>query len=143
MAERDQTHVLNVELVTPQGPVFVDEARMVIVPGADGELGALPRHQPLVARLDPGETRIQRPGEDEWITFATGHGYFRVEKDIAWVLVDTAEKADAIDVAAAERARDDAQARLDAAEQDEEIDAHRARLDLDDAENRLRVAGRT
>jgi F-type H+-transporting ATPase subunit epsilon len=143
MSEREHSHVLNVELVTPQGPAFVDEARMVIVPGSEGEIGALPRHQPLVAKLDPGETRIQRPGEDNWITFATGHGYFRVEKDIAWILVDTAENAGSIDVAAAEQARDDAKGRLDAAEQDEEIDAHRARLDLEDAENRLRVAGRT
>ena len=67
----DHAAVLRVELVTPEGPAYSDEARMVIVPGAEGELGVLPRHAPLVARLNPGETRIQRSPES-WSSFATG-----------------------------------------------------------------------
>ncbi|KAA0998204.1 F0F1 ATP synthase subunit epsilon, partial [Pseudonocardia sp. EV170527-09] len=56
---------LRVELVTPEGPVYADEARMVIVPGEAGELGVLPRHMPLTARLKPGETRVQK-SPDQW-----------------------------------------------------------------------------
>ncbi len=49
---------LRVELVTPEGPVFVEDARMVVVPGTAGELGVLPRHiaagRPAQAGRDAG-----------------------------------------------------------------------------------------
>src|SRR3990172_6009888 len=69
---------------------------MLVVPGAAGEVGVLPRHAPLVAMLKAGETRI-RVG-DEWTAFATGPGYFKVQKDRAIVLVDDAVRAEDIDV---------------------------------------------
>ena len=55
---------LRVELVTPEGPVFVDDARMVVVPGKAGELGVLPRHIALIAQLKPGETRVRTRSEE-------------------------------------------------------------------------------
>src|SRR3954465_539705 len=97
---------LRVEVITPEGPAYIDEARMVIVPGAEGELGVLPRHAPLVARLDPGETRIRRGG-GEGVPFATGSGYFKGQADTAAILVSTAERADEIDVQQAERDREE------------------------------------
>ena len=131
---------LRVEVITPEGPVFADEARMVIVPGADGELGVLARHAPLIARLEPGETRVMQ-GENDWISFATGPGYFKVQHDIALVLVSSAFKSDEIDTAKAQRDLDDARARLEQAEQEEdERAARRAARDVADAENRLAVA---
>ncbi len=131
---------LRVEVITPEGPVFADEARMVIVPGADGELGVLARHAPLIARLEPGETRVMQ-GENDWISLATGPGYFKVQHDIALVLVSSAFKSDEIDTAKAQSDLDDARARLEQAEQDEdERAARRAARDVADAENRLSVA---
>ena len=59
---------------------------MVVVPGRAGELGVLPRHIPLIAQLKPGETRI-RTLDDEWLSYATGAGYFKVQHDRASVLV--------------------------------------------------------
>ena len=58
---------LRVELVTPDGPVFVEDARMVVVPGKAGELGVLPRHIALIAQLKPGETRV-RTLDDQWLS---------------------------------------------------------------------------
>ena len=131
---------LRVEVITPEGPVFADEARMVIVPGAEGELGVLARHAPLVARLDPGETRVMQ-GENDWIALATGPGYFKVQHDVALVLVSSAYKANEVDTDQAQRDLDDANARLEKAEQEEdERAARRARRDVADAENRLSVA---
>lgn len=134
---------LRVELVTPDGPVFVEDARMVVVPGKAGELGVLPRHIPLVAQLKPGETRV-RTLDNEWLAFATGSGYFKVQHDRASVLVESAVPATAID---AEQARNDleaAQRRLAEAEAgDETRDRSRAERDIADAENRLKVAGRS
>ena len=134
---------LRVELVTPDGPVFVEDARMVVVPGKAGELGVLPRHIPLIAQLKPGETRV-RTLDDEWLSFATGAGYFKIQHDRASVLVESAVAVTAID---ADRARvdlEDAQRRLAEAQAsgEEGPEAARAERDIADAENRLKVAGR-
>ena len=134
---------LRVELVTPDGPVFVEDARMVVVPGKAGELGVLPRHIPLIAQLKPGETRV-RTLDDEWLSFATGSGYFKIQHDRASVLVESAVAVTAID---ADRARvdlEDAQRRLAEAQAsgEEGPEAARAQRDIADAENRLKVAGR-
>jgi F-type H+-transporting ATPase subunit epsilon len=133
---------LRVELVTPEGPVFVDDARMVVVPGKAGELGVLPRHIALIAQLKPGETRV-RTLDDQWLSFATGAGYFKIQHDRASVLVESAVAVSSID---AERARsdlEDAQRRLAEAEAgDAGLDRARAERDVVDAENRLKVAGR-
>ena len=134
---------LRVELVTPEGPVFVDDARMVVVPGKAGELGVLPRHIALIAQLKPGETRV-RTLDDQWLSFATGAGYFKIQHDRASVLVQSAVAVSSID---AERARsdlEDAQRRLAEAEAagDDGPDRSRAQRDVADAENRLKVGGR-
>jgi F-type H+-transporting ATPase subunit epsilon len=131
---------LRVELITPDGPVFVEDARMVVVPGKAGELGVLPRHIPLIAQLKPGETRI-RTLDEQWIAFATGSGYFKVQHDRASVLVESAVSVSSIDSERARNDLEDAQARLAEAGEDGPERA-RAERDVADAENRLKVAGR-
>jgi F-type H+-transporting ATPase subunit epsilon len=138
-------HTLDVEIVTPEGSVLKDRARMIVVPGAEGELGVLPRHAPLIAALDPGETRVRLASdESEFQRFATGAGYFKVQGDTAVVLVDSAVPVASIDVAAAEKARDEAQAAIETLSGDDEQAGRlrSARRDLAVAENLLKVAGR-
>jgi F-type H+-transporting ATPase subunit epsilon len=133
---------LQCEVVTPSGAAFSGPAEMIVVPGAEGELGVLPRHAPLVARLRAGEVRVRTDGTN-WQAFVTSEGYFKVQFDIALVLVADAEPADRLDVAAAERDAEDARARLAAAERgDQGVDRFRAERDLAWAENRLRVGRR-
>jgi F-type H+-transporting ATPase subunit epsilon len=134
---------LRVELVTPEGPVFVDDARMVVVPGKAGELGVLPRHIALIAQLKPGETRV-RTLDDQWLSFATGAGYFKIQHDRASVLVESAVAVSSINAEAARSDLEDAQRRLAEAQAggDEGPDRSRAERDIADAENRLKVAGR-
>src|SRR3954447_3361454 len=110
---------LRVEVITPEGPAYADEARMVIGPGAEGELGVLARHAPLVAKLDPGETRVMQ-GENDWIAFATGPGYFKVQHDIALVLVSSAFKASEVDPGEAQSDLDDAKQRLEKAREEDD-----------------------
>jgi F-type H+-transporting ATPase subunit epsilon len=136
---------LDVEIVTPEGSVLQDRARMIVVPGAEGELGVLPRHAPLIAELNPGETRVRLASDElEFQRFATGSGYFKVQGDTAVVLVDSAVPVGSIDVAAAERARDAARATIDELSGDEEQAGRlrSAQRDLAAAENLLKVAGR-
>lgn len=142
MSAAEEVKRLRVELITPDGPVFVDDARMVVVPGKAGELGVLPRHIPLIAQLKPGEVRV-RTVDDQWIAFATGAGYFKVQHDRASVLVESAVPADAIDANRARSDLEDAQRRLSEAQGagEDGPEVARAERDIANAENRLRVAG--
>ena len=133
---------LDCEILTPEGRVFSGRATMVVVPGAEGELGVLPRHAPIVARLEVGEVRLKfENGETR--SFATNEGYFKMQRDRALVLVEGAEAAEAIDAEKARADADDARARLAAIDGgDASIDRFRAERDLQYAENRLKIAGR-
>ena len=135
---------LQVEVVTPDGQVYAGDVAMVVLPGVDGELGILPRHQPLVTLLAIGETRI-RTVADDWDYIATGIGYAQVLFDKVLVVVDHGELAGAIDVSRAEEALTRARERMkesgDLGAQ-AEVDYFRAEQALKRAENRLNVARR-
>ena len=109
-------------------------------PARTGELGVLPRHIPLIAQLKPGETRV-RTLDDEWLAFATGAGYFKIQHDRASVLVEDAVAAADIDVA---QARADLEAAQRASPRPPRATAtgpgaRRARPAY--AESRIRIAG--
>ena len=137
---------IHCDIVTPEGPMFSGEAQMVVVPGKEGQLGVLPRHAPIVAQLEVGETRV-RTDATTWRRFATSEGYFMVEPHPvaepgrALVLVEGAVALEDIDPDAAQAAVEDAKARLAAAEGgDEKVDRYRAERDLAHAENLVRIA---
>ncbi len=133
----------DVSLVTPDGPVFEGEVEMLIVPGADGEIGVLARHAPLIAMLKAGSTRVHVTRNGEVREFATGPGFFKVEQDRALALVDDAVDAKEIDDARAREQLEAAQAELDRIERGES-DADRWQVEqrVRHAENQLAVGGR-
>lgn len=133
----------DVSLVTPDGPVFEGEVEMLIVPGADGEIGVLARHAPLIAMLKAGSTRVHVKRDGEVHEFATGPGFFKVEQDRALALVDDAVDAKHIDDARAREQLEAGQAELERIERGES-DADRWQIEqrIKHAENQLTVAGR-
>jgi F-type H+-transporting ATPase subunit epsilon len=140
----DGRRTFSVSLTTPDGAVFEDEAEMVIVPGADGEIGVLARHAPLIALLNAGSTRvyIDRDAE-EMHEFATGPGFFTVEQDRALALVDTAVNVREIDPAVAEAQLEDARTELERLDRGEsEADRWQLEQRIKAAENQLAAAGR-
>lgn len=133
---------MHCEIVTPEGRAFAGEAEMVVVPGSEGDLGVMPRHQAILVRLDVGEIRV-RVGASEWKSFATSDGYFSMQGDRAIALVEGAEASDAIDVVVAQAKLEDARARIAQSEAgDETVNRFRAERDLEFAENLIRIAGR-
>jgi len=134
----------DVSLVTPDGPVFEGEVEMLIVPGADGEIGVLARHAPLIAMLNAGSTRVHVKRETEVLEFATGPGFFKVELDRALALVDDAVSVKEIDDARAQAQLEAARAELEKVEAGEST-ADRWQLEqrIKHAENQLSVSGRT
>ena len=140
----DEQHTFEVSLVTPEGSAFEGEAEMLIVPGADGEIGVLARHAPLVALLKAGSTRVYSNFDaDEVEEFATGPGFFQVLEDRAIALVDDAVKASEIDDQRAREQLESAQAELEKVDRGEST-ADRWQLEqrVKHAENQLTVAGR-
>ena len=135
---------LHVEVVTPDGEVVSDDVVMVVLPGVDGEMGVLARHEPLVTLLRVGETRM-RKADGTWSYVATGIGYAQVLFDTAFIVVDHAELAGAIDVARAERAQARAQEALKSLADpgaQAETDFYAAEQALRRAENRLSCVAR-
>ena len=132
-----------VSLVTPDGPVYEGEIEMLIVPGADGEIGVLARHAPLIAMLNAGSTRVHVKRDAEVLEFATGPGFFKVEQNRALALVDDAVDAREIDDARARGQLEDAQAELERIDRGEsEADRWKVEQRVRHAENQLTVAGR-
>ena len=141
----NERHTFSLSLTTPDGPVFDDEAEMVIVPGAAGEIGVLARHAPLIALLQAGSTRVYTNRESEEVQeFATGPGFFTVEQDRALALVDTAVNVREIDPAAAQEQLEEAKAELERVERGEsEADRWQLEQRIKAAENQLTASGRT
>jgi len=114
------------EIVTAEGMVFSDDVDQVIAPGIAGELGILPHHTPLMTMLAPGELRVKQGARES--SLAISGGFLEVRPDRVIVLADAAERADEIDIARAEAAKQRAQ---------ELIASHPARADLAQAEAAL------
>jgi len=93
---------LKLEMVTPYKRVLAEEVDEVTAPGFVGELGILPGHTPLLTTLKVGELSYSKGKEVFHV--AVNWGYLEVEQDTVTVLVDTAEKADEIDLARAKAA---------------------------------------
>ena len=140
----DGRRTFSLSLTTPDGAVFDDEAEMVIVPGAAGEIGVLARHAPLIALLQAGSTRVYtNRAAQEVQEFATGPGFFTVEQDRALALVDTAVNVRDIDPAVAEEQLEQAKAELERVERGEsEADRWQLEQRVKAAENQLTAAGR-
>ena len=93
---------LKLEMVTPYKKVLSEDVDEITAPGFIGELGLLPGHTPLLTTLKVGELSYKKGSEIFHI--AVNWGYLEVEDDTATVLVDTAERADEIDLARAKAA---------------------------------------
>jgi F-type H+-transporting ATPase subunit epsilon len=92
-------------VVSVERSLFDGEVEYMIANGADGELGVLARHAPLMTILKPGPLRIQEVyGGPEQVLFVGG-GFLEVLPDRVTVLADVAEHAEEISVERAEEAR--------------------------------------
>ena len=99
-------------VVSVERSLFEGEVEFIIANGADGELGVLARHAPLMTILKPGPLRIQEVyGGPEQVLFVGGV-FLEVLPDRVTVLADVAEHAGEISIERAEEARRRAQEKL-------------------------------
>jgi len=85
---------------------------MITLPGADGQMGIMGRHAPMLTTLDVGEIVLHQHNEEELYLVVSG-GIAEIRPDKVTILADTAEDVDEIDVERAEAARARAQQSLE------------------------------
>ena len=132
------TETFRLQITTPERMVAREDVEEAQIPAANGYLGVLPGHAPLLAQLKPGELSYRQAGRTQYL--AIGRGLVEVLPDQTKVLVETAEKAKEIDVARAQEAQQRAEERL--RHPDPDTDIARAMVALERALVRLQVAGK-
>jgi len=130
---------LVVRVISPDKTVWDNKAEEVILPSTSGQVGILPGHAPLLTALDTGVMRV-RVNKD-WLPIALMGGFAEVEDNEVTVLVNGAERGDAIDRAAAQAEYADATSRV--AEADSSHDKIKATQAMKRARARVQASGGT
>src|SRR5256886_8801430 len=117
---------LRFEIVTPEEKIYSEEADMAPWPGGEGELGVYPKHVPVLTTLKPGELRVVKDGRET--VMAIGEGFVEIKADGVSLLTDMALESEKIDIAAAEKAVERAQAAMKEDHPAEEVAAIQASL---------------
>lgn len=102
---------IKVDVVSAEQSLFQGEAKFVVLPGESGEIGVLPGHTPLITRIRPGTVKIVMVDDTEELIFVAG-GLLEIQPHHVTVLSDTAIRADDLDEAKAEQARQRAEETL-------------------------------
>jgi F-type H+-transporting ATPase subunit epsilon len=130
---------IQLEIVTPDRQVVHETVTAVTIPGKQGYLGILPGHAPLLSELKAGELVYTREEAKHYL--AVSWGFAEVLPGRVIILAHTAERAEEIDLARAERARERAEERLKNTT-DPTLDIQRAREAYERALARLQAARR-
>jgi F-type H+-transporting ATPase subunit epsilon len=93
---------LAVELVAADRTVWTGEAVMVVTRTADGDVGILPHHAPLLGTLADGAVQIRQESGEEVVAVVHG-GFLSVADNRVGILAEEAALAQDIDIAEAER----------------------------------------
>ena len=124
------------DIVSAEKQLFSGLVELVVAAGVDVDLGVMPGHAPLLTRLKPGPVRVKKQNGDEEVFYVSG-GFLEVQPKLVTVLADTAERAQDMDGAQAEEAKQRAKEALEGKNAD--MDYSRAAITLAEASARLRT----
>lgn len=132
---------LHLKIVTPEKMILDEEVSQVNVSTEEGEIGILPNHANLMAKLQPGELVIKRNGKVD--SMAIGDGFLQVSDNTLTVMTDLATYAADIDERAVEDAKKRAEQALAQTLSDEEYAETMANLEKSLAQLRIKRRHRT
>ena len=115
------------DIVSAEKQLFSGLVELVVAAGVEGDLGVMPGHAPLLTRLKPGPVRVKKQNGDEEVFYVSG-GFLEVQPKLVTVLADTAERAQDMDGAQAEEAKQRAKEALEGKNAD--MDYSRAAITL-------------
>jgi F-type H+-transporting ATPase subunit epsilon len=124
------------DIASAEDRIFSGEIESLVAAGSLGDLGIYPGHAPLLTALIPGPVRIILAGGEEEIYYVSG-GFLEVQPGTVNILADTAIRADDVDEATAEKARQEAEAAI--ANQDAEFEYSKAASQLAEAAAQIRT----
>ncbi len=116
--ERREGRQLFCRIITPEKMVYDGEADLVMARIADGDIGVMVDHAPVVSTAEVGEVRI-REGEELHV-YATSDGFFKVSENLVQVLVEEAVSPEDIDVDEAENRVEEAEREISEVSEDAE-----------------------
>ncbi|MGN0018538.1 MAG: ATP synthase F1 subunit epsilon [Candidatus Gastranaerophilaceae bacterium] len=127
---------MHLKVITHENVIFDEDVNEIYSRSLEGEFGILKGHEPIMASLDIGVTKVV---QDSGVKlFTTMGGILQFRDDNAIILTDAGEFGEDIDVARAKEAKARAEARL--AEVNAQVDAKRAEAALARAMVRLKAA---
>ncbi|BAE52942.1 F0F1 ATP synthase subunit epsilon [Paramagnetospirillum magneticum] len=116
------------ELVSPAKLLVSSKVDMVVVPGAEGDFGALALHAPMITTVRPGVIDIHDGGKVSSSVFVAG-GFAEVNEERITVLAEEAIPVGELTAEMAEARKKAAKEALDDAKSDRDK-AHAGRLML-------------
>ncbi len=129
--------LIKINVVSPEGSVYAGDAKLVVLRGAEGELGISAGHTQLLTSVAPGPLRIVLADDKEDILFVAG-GILEVQPEQIIILADVAERGMDLNEAAAEETKQKAEKLLKDSSLDK-VSVSEAQMMLIEAEARLRV----
>lgn len=131
---------LRVEIVSAEEAIWEGEASLVSVSAQMGEVGITPGHTPFITRIKPGEVRVNSAdGDGHELDIYVSGGILEVQPDVVTILADTVLRADDIDEAAVQKARDEAEKLLADATPGGEVDFAAVQMQLAEAAAQLQL----
>ncbi len=127
---------LHLKIVTPEKLIFDQEVSQVNVATEQGEIGILPNHANLMAKLQPGELIIKKG--DKVDSMAIGDGFLQVSGNTLTIMTDLATYAQDIDEKAVEEAKKRAEQALSQILSNEEYAETLANLEKSLAQLRIK-----
>lgn len=128
--------LITVDVVSQEGSVFKNKARMVSLRGSEGEMGISYGHTQLLSTMPAGVVSITKEDGSLETLFVSG-GVVEVQPNQVIILADVMERAQDMSKAAAEEAKAKAEAALKSSET--KVDLEEARQMLAEAEARLKT----
>lgn len=127
------------KIVTPDGVKYDDTVLSVSIPTENGEITVLEQHAALVSVLRAGELLIKKSDHDVLIAVSGGVVEVRETGDV-YILADTAEHAEHIDLERAEAARKRAEELMAQIQHTEDVDFTRIQAAIEKEIVRIHVA---
>ncbi len=132
---------IELEVVTPSGPVVSDDVDIVTAPGYGGDFGVLANHANFLSTIKTGELVYKIDGKESYLMVSGG--FCEVSNNKITFIVESAESGADIDVDRALKAKERAEKRLAQAKgQQEKLNEARAQAALQRALARIRVGER-
>jgi len=129
--------LIQLDVVTPERRVVSERVESVAVPGANGELGILPAHSPLISQLQTGVLSYTQSGVTHQLHVSGG--FVEVNHDRVSVLAEIAELPEEIDAAKARAEKEQFEKALGSFSGNDE-DFEKLRTALERAKVRLQLA---